>query len=105
MRSLHRPAGTLTVLAGSIALVAAACGSAAPSPVAPPESTKGLTTRFENVTFAKDVAVIEPAALAPAIRAAEATDRGLALRLDPAGSGVAALAAGQTVLLGPAGPR
>ena len=105
MRSLHRPAGALTALAGSIALVAAACGSAGPSPVAPSAGTAGLTTRFENVTFARDVTVIEPAALAPAIRAAEPTDDGLTLHLDPSGSGVGALAAGQTVLLGPAGPR
>src|SRR5262245_29313565 len=102
MRSLRRPAGALMALAGSIALVAAACGSAGPSPVTPPDgpSNPGLSTRFEHVTFAKDVTIIEPAALAPAIRAAESTDDGLTLHLDPSGSGVSALAAGQTVLLG-----
>ena len=82
-------------------LVAACGGGAAPTPVATP----GLETRFEDVTFAPDTTIIEPAALAPAIRATEATADGLRLRLDPNVPGLRDLAPGDVALLGPIGPR
>ena len=104
MRSPSRPA--ILAAAGSLVLGLAvvACGGSAPTPALPAD-VAGLSTRFEDVTFQPDVQLIEPAALAPAIRQAETTGSGLVLHLDPSAAGVSALQAGQTVLLGPAGPR
>lgn len=100
-RSPRRPAILLTAALTAATLVGACGGPAAPAEVAVP----GLTTRFENVTLAEGVDVIEPAALAPAIRAVEPADDALTLRLDPGASGVGDLAPGDVALLGGAGPR